>query len=82
MTGGFFILDVSIARGPNPFPRDDLVYNQDVTWTHWPEEGTGSPTAHEKLERDHLVSILRSGAIFARKLPPGADIAQYRLHLG
>jgi hypothetical protein len=64
------------------YPVDDLVYNEDVTWTHWPEEEeAASPTAHEKLEREHLVSILRSGAVFARKFPPGADIGTYRLHL-
>lgn len=77
------------------YPVDDLVYDQDVTWTYWPRlqpndddlnnQGrggrAGSPAAHEILSREHLVSILRSGAIFARKFPPGADIARYRLHL-
>jgi hypothetical protein len=63
------------------YPVDDVVYNQDVTWTHWPKEGAGSPASHDRLARAHLVSMLRSGAIFARKYPPGADVGNYRLHL-
>jgi len=63
------------------YPVDDLVYNKDVTWTHWPEKGAGSPAAHETLAGEQLVSILRSGAIFARKFPGGADVGRYRLHL-
>lgn len=77
------------------YPVDDLVYNKDITWTYWDklekeEEAkmkkigqpgkAGSPASHLKLEKKHLVEILRSDAIFARKFPPGADISKYQLH--
>jgi len=55
--------------------------NKDVTWTHWPEKGAGSPADHDQLAGEQLVSFLRSGAIFARKFPGGADVGRYRLHL-
>lgn len=73
------ILGVVLAMAG--YPVDDFVYNQDATWTHWPKEGAGSPASHDRLARERLVSILRSGAIFARKFPPGADVGKYGLHL-
>jgi len=78
------------------YPVDDLVYDENVTWTHWEkleaeEEAemkktgrlgkAGSPETHPELAKKHLVKILRSDALFARKFPPGADVGKYRLHL-
>ena len=62
------------------YPVDDLVYKKDITWVHWPEK-SDSPTSHETLEKDHLVEILHSDALFARKFPRGGDIGKYRLHM-
>jgi len=77
------------------YPVDDLVYNENVTWTHWKkleadEEAkmkklgrtgkAGSPENHPTLAKNHLATILRSDAIFARKFPPGADVGNYRFH--
>jgi hypothetical protein len=60
------------------YPLEDLVLGKDSTWTHW--EGGGSPRSHMVLEPRHVRAILHSGALFARKFPPGADVGNWGLH--
>jgi hypothetical protein len=60
------------------YPLEDLVLGKDSTWTRW--EGGGSPRSHMVLEPRHLRAILHSGAFFARKFPPGADVGNWGLH--
>jgi hypothetical protein len=78
------------------YPVDEFVYNENVIWTHWKKlkadqeaemkkidqlGKAGRPENHDKLGKNHLIEILRNDAIFARKFPRGADVAQFRLHL-
>ncbi|RYD22886.1 MAG: hypothetical protein EOP88_06405 [Verrucomicrobiaceae bacterium] len=65
-------------------PLEGNVVNQPITWTWW-EHDAGSPSAWTTLEssrhgRGILEDMVNSGAFFARKFPPGADIGKYGLH--
>lgn len=61
------------------YPVDDRVIDKPVTWVHW-ESGAGRPTSHPEIKMERLEEMLDSGAWFARKFPPGADIGSYGLH--
>lgn len=58
---------------------DDRVIDRAVTWVHWAGKA-GRPTEHNEIEMERLEELLDSGAWFARKFPPGANIGSYRLH--
>jgi hypothetical protein len=62
------------------YPIEDLVLQEGSTWTHW-KDGSGSPTSHVRLNSEHLSSILRSNALFARKFPSNSNIGSFGLHL-
>lgn len=61
------------------YPLHDLAHQNDITWTSW-EKDAGSPTSWPTIPKHQIVDILHSGALFARKFPPGADIGRYNLH--
>jgi hypothetical protein len=61
------------------YPLEGEVVKTNVTWTWW-EKDAGSPNSWPELPRERLEGLLHSGALFARKFPPGADIGKYGLH--
>lgn len=61
------------------YPLDGNVIKDDVTWTHW-DNASGGPNEWGFLPKEMLNSMTRSNALFARKFPPEADIAQFGLH--
>lgn len=61
------------------YPVDDLVDDRDLTWTHWPHD-SGRPEEFLKISSEQLRDLVNSDCFFARKFPPGADIANYDLH--
>jgi hypothetical protein len=61
------------------YPLDDRVVKKAVTWVHWPP-GAGHPAEFATMEPTRLEEMLESGAWFARKFPPGADIQRLGLH--
>ena len=60
-------------------PLEDGVLRRYSTWTSW-EKDAGSPTSWATLPTEKLHDLLHSGALFARKFPPGADIGRHQLH--
>jgi hypothetical protein len=61
------------------YPLEGEVINKDVTWTFWEKDG-GSPRSWPELPLERFTSMLRSGALFARKFPAGADVGRYAMH--
>ena len=76
------------------FPVDDLVYNQDITWTKWetilqpigPKKrmipvNPGSPLMHTIVDKKNLGDIINRGFVFARKFSPESDVGDYGMHI-
>lgn len=59
-------------------PPREAIANRPITWTDW--RGGAHPQEYLKVLPRDVASIAESGCYFARKFPPGSDIARWGLH--
>jgi hypothetical protein len=53
--------------------------NRAITWTDW-QQGAAHPEEYTEVPPQVACRIAESGCYFARKFPPGSDIAKWGLH--
>ena len=55
------------------------IVNRAITWTDW-QQGAAHPEEYIEVPPQLACRIAESGCYFARKFPPGSDIAKWGLH--